>query len=298
MFSSLKSLQSKTPPLLARGIRRVAIRPRYQWQMMQASRGYDKHGSDYPYTCLFVAGLPKSGTSWLESMLASFPGYARVMIPEAIVHERSQGGTHDFDVPEDLFRRFDQRLAVLKLHARGSDWNVRLLEEADLPYVVMYRDLRDVAVSYFFYVQRTPWHPDHLNYRGLDIEEGLLHFGRTLLSEYVDWIRKWRDQRDQERSLIVRYEDLLKDTENVFRAVTDLYNLNADAEEVLEIVDAHRFDRMSGGRDRGDQDSASFFRKGVSGDWKQHFTSPVAQLFKKKAGRALVELGYEEDESW
>lgn len=265
---------------------------------MQASRGYDKHGADYPYTCLFVAGLPKSGTSWLESMLASFPGYTRVMIPEAIDHERRHGGTHDFDLPEGLFYRFDHRLAVLKLHARGSDWNVRLLDEAGLPYTVMYRDLRDVAVSYYFYVCRTPWHPDHPNYRNLDVEEGLLRFARTLLPEYVQWIRRWRKERDEEKSRIVRYEDLLKDTESVFRAVTNLYNLKANAGEISRIVDAHRFNRMSGGRGRGNQDRSSFFRKGVSGDWKKHFTSSVTKVFKEKAGQALVDFGYEEDENW
>jgi hypothetical protein len=298
MFDSFQTLQSKSPPAVARALRRVAVRPRYYWQMMKARRGYREHGSDYPFSCLFVAGLPKSGTSWLESMLASFPGYARVMIPEAIAYERKHGGTHDFDVPTDLFERFDRRLAVLKLHARGADRNVQLLDEAGLPYVIMYRDLRDVAVSYFFYVKRTRWHPDHLAYHGLDVEEGLLRFGRTLLPEYVTWIRQWRSQRDPDRSMIVRYEDLLKDTKSVFWAVTDLYNLNAEHSEISKIVDAHRFDRMSGGRDRGNQDTSSFLRKGVSGDWKQHFTPPVTQLFKEKAGEALVNFGYEDDATW
>jgi hypothetical protein len=234
----------------------------------------------------------------MESMLSSYHGFHHTMIPEAVEYELETAGSHDYELPADFFSRFEKSLTVLKLHAPGSPHNIDILRQQEIPYLVMYRDLRDVAVSYYFYVRRTPWHPDYPNYRNLDVEEGLLRFARTLLPEYVQWIRRWRKERDEEKSRIVRYEDLLKDTESVFRAVTNLYNLKANAGEISRIVEAHRFNRMSGGRGRGNQDRSSFFRKGVSGDWKKHFTSLVTKVFKEKAGQALVDFGYEEDENW
>jgi hypothetical protein len=152
---------------------------------------------------------------------------------------------------------------------------VQLLDEAGLLYVVMYRDLRDVAASYFFYVKRTRWHPDRLAHRELDAKGGLLRFGRTPLPAYVTWIRQWRSQRDLDWSMIVRCEDYLKDTKSVFWAPTALYDLDAEHSENSEMVDAHCFDQTSGERDRGNQDMSIFLSKGVSGDWKQHFTPPV-----------------------
>lgn len=171
----------KSPPSLACGFRRAIVPPRYQWQMMQARWGYDKHGSKYCHTCLFVAGLPKSGTTWMESMLASYPGFREITVPEPIEYEVETGGSHDFDFPSNLFARMEETLGVLKLHVHGSAHNAQILKEADVPYLIMYRDLRDVAVSHVFYVQRTPWHPEHPDYKGLSIEEGLQHFGKTLI---------------------------------------------------------------------------------------------------------------------
>lgn len=231
-------------------------------------------------------------------MLSSYPGYRKIMIPEAIEHEVEHRGSHDFELPADLFDRLENILAVLKLHVHGCPHNARVLRDAKVPYLIMYRDLRDVAVSHVFYVQRTPWHPEHPDYNGLSIEEGLRHFGQTLLPEFVDWIRSWYANRDSERSLIVRYEDLLADTVATFREVARLFELPDDPDTVESIVEAHRFENLSGGRDRGENADDSFFRKGVSGDWKNHFTPQLKTQFKEVAGQALIDFGYETDMDW
>nr|WP_263819262.1 sulfotransferase domain-containing protein [Salinibacter sp.] len=245
-----------------------------------------------------MAGLPKSGTSWMESMLASYPGFHKTMIPEAVSYELENGGTHDYELPADLPTRFEDSLTVLKLHVPGSVHNTRVLEKGEISYLIMYRDLRDVAVSHVFYVQRTPWHPEHPEYTDLSVREGLHHFGNTLLPEFVEWIRSWDTNRDPEQSLIVRYEDLLADTVATFREVARLFELPDDADTIESIVEAHRFENLSGGRDRGDDAGDSFFRKGVSGDWKNHFTPELKSLYKKTAGEALIDFGYEADLDW
>jgi hypothetical protein len=40
------------------------------------------------------------------------------------------------------------------------------------------------------------------------------------------------------------------------------------------------------------------FRKGVPGNWKEHFTEANKSLFKDKTGDLLITLGYEEDYDW
>ncbi|WP_043551945.1 sulfotransferase domain-containing protein [Salinibacter ruber] len=273
-------------------------RPRFWAQVWAARRNYRREDVSHEHPLLFVAGLPKSGTSWLESMLASYPGYEAVMPPRAVAYEQAHKGSHDFDLPEETFTQLRGALAVLKLHLPGSPHNVRLLREAEIPYVVLYRDLRDVAVSHYFYVRRTPWHPEYGDYCDLDVEDGLRHFSRTLLPEFADWMRSWRKNRDRERSIEVRYEDLLDDTVREFRKVASHFSLDASSSTIEEIVDEHRFENVSGGRARGEQDSDSFVRKGVSGDWKHHFTPELKNLFKTNAGQALIDFGYEVDHSW
>lgn len=289
---------SYLPPRLARRLRSWAVRARYRARRARCRKAYRRHGGRYPHPLLFVAGLPKSGTTWMESMLASYPGYREIMIPEAVEYELGHGGSHDFDLPDGLFERLGGLLAVLKLHAHGSEHNVRALGEAGLPYVIMYRDLRDVAVSHVHYVRRTPWHPEHPAYRDGSVQEGLRRFGRTLLPEFVAWIRSWRSNRDPDRSLVVRYEDLLSDPEGTFREAARLYGLPADRGTVGPIVAAHRVE-PGDERPAPDREVRSHtFRKGTSGDWRNHFTDELRALYRDVAGEALVELGYESGPSW
>jgi hypothetical protein len=63
-------------------------------------------------------------------------------------------------------------------------------------------------------------------------------------------------------------------------------------------VEAASFERLSEGREQGQEDTSSFYRKGVAGDWKNHFTERDKRIFKKEAGELLIELGYERDLDW
>jgi len=296
---SFKSLiRTFMPPAPARWVRRYGTQWRYVRRLHLCREGFQQYGGQYPNSLLFVAGLPKSGTSWLESMLASYPGFQAVGIPEAVRYELKHGGSHDFDLPTDVVTRFEKALAVLKLHVHGSARNVRLLHDANVPYVVLYRDLRDVAVSHYFYVRRTPWHPEYEEYAPRSVEEGLLYFGQTLLPDFVDWMRSWRERRSSDLSLELRYEDLLANTEEKFRQVTSHFGLDSSNSVIQPIVAEHSFENMSDGRSRGQQDQDSFVRKGVSGDWKNHFTPTLKDLYKKTAGQALIDFGYETDKNW
>ena len=58
------------------------------------------------------------------------------------------------------------------------------------------------------------------------------------------------------------------------------------------------FERLSNGKTPGEEDSSSFFRKGIAGDWKNVFTDRDKLVFKEEAGGLLVMLGYEGDEHW
>jgi hypothetical protein len=286
------------PNWLAMGVKRCVSIPRFWKQVWAARRSFARHGDSYSEPMLFIAGLPKSGTSWMESMLASYPGYEKVMPAEIIRYEQEHKGSHEYQLREDTFSRLQDALVVMKLHIHGSSHNVSVLREAAVPYVVMYRDLRDVAVSHYFYVRRTPWHPEYEDYSDLGVKEGLRHFGQSLLPDFVNWMRAWRENRDPEQSVEVRYEDLLEDTAKEFRRVASHFSLDTSPQTIGHIVDKHSFENVSGGRSRGEQDSDSFARKGVAGDWKRHFTSDLKDQFKKNAGQVLIDFGYETDYSW
>lgn len=290
--------KSYLPSPLARTAKRMAVYPRYRHQVRACRQGYRDYEAHYPHSILFIAGLPKSGTTWLERMISSYPGYHDLLIPDAAAYELAHGGSHNYDLPADIFNRFRQMLVLTKMHVHGSPHNVALLRQAGIKYVVLYRDLRDVAVSYYFYVRQTPWHPDYIHYASLSLPQGLTRFGETLLPAYVAWVRSWHANRDPQLSLELCYEDMLSDTANVLTQVAQHFGLDHSPATIEAIVKAHSFKTLSHGRQSGQQSQHSFFRKGVAGDWRNHFTPALSRLYKQHAGAFLIEFGYETNHAW
>ena len=68
--------------------------------------------------------------------------------------------------------------------------------------------------------------------------------------------------------------------------------------DVPAIVDRHRFSRKAGGRERGVEDAHNHYRKGVAGDWRNHFEPVHVEYFKRNYNDLLLRLGYETDPHW
>ena len=64
------------------------------------------------------------------------------------------------------------------------------------------------------------------------------------------------------------------------------------------IVERFRFSKLAGGRERGQENKNSHYRKGKPGDWKNHFTDAHIRAFKDRYNDLLLELGYESDPDW
>ena len=67
---------------------------------------------------------------------------------------------------------------------------------------------------------------------------------------------------------------------------------------IRRILDKKSFQRMSGGRRKGEEDVKSHFRKGVPGDWRNHFTPELLAAFKERYNHLVIKLGYETSEDW
>ncbi|CCH93129.1 conserved hypothetical protein [Microcystis aeruginosa PCC 9432] len=62
---------------------------------------------------------------------------------------------------------------------------------------------------------------------------------------------------------------------------------------LLSIVYDNNFIKLSGARKPGEENIKSHYRKGIAGDWKNHFNDEHKQYFKEKYNSLLSELGYE-----
>jgi sulfotransferase family protein len=167
---------------------------------------------------------------------------------------------------------------------------------------VIIRDLRDTLVSLYWSVKQS--HAAEQLFGGsghravlarLDVENGLLILLDELLPACADIQRSWLQAGEK----LFRYEDLLEDDLRILeRILLDHCELRVSRERFREIVLANRFERLTGGRRRGEEDTAAHERKGIRGDWKNYFTDPVKRRFKDRYGDLLIAIGYEPDFDW
>ena len=89
-----------------------------------------------------------------------------------------------------------------------------------------------------------------------------------------------------------------REPEERVRRLLEFLGAEAGDETVRRCVESASFERLSRGRQRGEEDPSSFFRKGIAGDWRNVFTEEDKRVFKEGAGGLLIKLGYEESDQW
>lgn len=65
-----------------------------------------------------------------------------------------------------------------------------------------------------------------------------------------------------------------------------------------EILDQNSFANKSGNRTQGEENVYSHYRKGVAGDWRNHFSKEHIIFFKNHYNDLLLKLGYESHPNW
>jgi hypothetical protein len=178
----------------------------------------------------------------------------------------------------------------------------------------MVRDPRDIAVSAYFSHKHshkireggelTPDYRQRL--QSLDKEAGLLRELERRASQFRQ-MAQWN--YEDPNILEVRFEDVTKDPNHWFRQILGFLGILADASEpghaptlaeteLAQILEKVSFATKSGGRSVGDEDVHNHYRKGVSGDWANHFGPAHVEYFKAHYNDVLLKLGYETQPDW
>jgi hypothetical protein len=182
-------------------------------------------------------------------------------------------------------------------------------------YIGMVRDGRDVVVSDFFLMCRDGKFDDlpesareHARkaqqFHVLGKGEPTALFCEGSLRWFLDqWMRSIAGgERARElfgaRYRQVRYEDVVADTAGTMRDVYAWLGVEASDALIERVIEQTAFEKLSGGRKRGEGDNRAEWRKGVAGDWVNYLTEDDKALVKSVAGTLLMELGYTRDMSW
>lgn len=169
------------------------------------------------------------------------------------------------------------------------------------------RDPRDLVISGYFYHQwcTEKWcNQKRKIYEGrsyqevlnsLSKEEGIvfeMERSRSAIENMANW------NYSNPNFIEIRLEELSANQIEVFTRIFHKFELNeVQMEQALSVVEKLTFEKLSG-RKPGEENRKSHFRKGVPGDWKNHFTEEHKKTFKQMYPSVLVKLGYEQNEDW
>jgi lipopolysaccharide transport system ATP-binding protein len=239
-----------------------------------------------PPTVLHVTHW-KAGSQWIHKIL-------NAIAPERVIAPRS-------DMAQFLVKPMRAGGVYPTLYVTRSEYE-RVEPAGDVRRVVMIRDLRDTLVSGYFSLRGS--HPvigpeiasHRTRLKDGNVEEGLINLMDLWLPGCARIQASWLEAGEP----VLKYEDLLADDVGMLLPLLRdrLGFAEVPVETLMAAIEAARFDRLTGGRVRGDEDVASHERKGIAGDWRNHFTPRVKRAFKLRYGALLIEAGYEKDFDW
>lgn len=241
------------------------------------------HYLQKPLDLILVSEFPKSGGSWYSQMLSyvlevPFPRNKAPKFERAIMHGHLLNS-----------RNFDRVISVMR---DGRDIMVSAY------FHFLFENDRNPSFSVKKWREKVPFN-DFEN-----IEKNLPEFINYMFTQYtsagkkVSWSDFVRSYLNQSNSLIVKYEDLLiNPQEELIKSVQFLDVRNYNLERIEQAINEFSFQNLTK-RLPGKEDSQSFIRKGIAGDWKNHFNQESREVFKKYAGQELILAGYETTIDW
>jgi len=232
---------------------------------------------------IYIVSYPRSGNTWMRFLLMnmfypeeeiSFPNVNR-LVPDA--HQKA--GWHKHKVFDPL---------ILKCHIQEY-----------APYYVsknvyIYRDGRDVAVSYYYF-------------KGLDKElefnEYLFRFidgGLHMWKPWINHVYFWLLENPKFDFIPICYEELIKNPEENLKKIMWFLNIkkiDSSDEAIERAVKNCCHENLSNIAQRDGLKPSLLGKKARTGYWKDYINKEMLNYWWRRIGDVMERIGYEKGES-
>ncbi|XP_019628514.1 PREDICTED: sulfotransferase family cytosolic 1B member 1-like [Branchiostoma belcheri] len=246
-----------------------------------------------------IVTYPKAGTNWIIEIvnkLLRAAGKTDVTtedIPWAIESTLPQFGQpghvilKDQPSPRILHTHLPYHLAP----------NMVTNPEGKVKAIVLMRNPKDTVVSSHHFNRKmqaslgapsdvTPW--DKYLQCFLD--------GKVMYGDFYDHALGWWQMRDDPHFLFLKYEDMKKDLSSVVMKIKEFLDITLDDVTTASIIESFSFANLtSAWKTSGNQLKTFIARKGVVGDWKNHFSEPQSEAFDARYRERLEGTGLQFD---
>ena len=274
---------------------------------------------------IWLASYPKSGNTWMRMFLKSYfmKSNEKFSLEGSILDSFKPQGFPDQGLLDKLkidYHKFDEivknwetmqdyinlnkRTNFVKTHNAmctvGSYQFTSARNTKGAIYIV--RDPRDVLISLSHHM-------------GIDYEKAFEHlsssynfeypssgdkrYKKSLMGAWSDHYKSWKNYKSC-KTLIIKYEDMLKDELNTFTKIIyylreiDKIELNEEklrrALEQTQFKKLQEMEKKEGFSEKGKGEL--FFRKGKTGLWKEELSSNLVRKVETLFNKEMIELGY------
>uniref|UniRef100_UPI00398F8D04 amine sulfotransferase-like n=1 Tax=Pristiophorus japonicus TaxID=55135 RepID=UPI00398F8D04 len=222
---------------------------------------------------------PKSGTIWMQQILSLIYSDGDLA---AVQGKRTAERVPWIEVPViDFVKQPSPRLSVSHLPYHLIPKDVKK-ENRKIIYVA--RNPKDVAVSLYHFQNYVIMLDATSSFE--DFLEKFIE-GKVLYSSWFDHIHDWYTHRDEFDILFVTYEEMQKDLRASIQKICDFLGKELDDEKldivteqctfkVMKINPMANYENIENKNPNG-----AFLRKGIVGDWKNHFTVAQSEMFDR-----------------
>ncbi|XP_043851944.1 sulfotransferase 1C2-like [Dromiciops gliroides] len=246
---------------------------------------------------LLICTYPKSGTTWIQEIVDMIEQNGDVeKCKRSVIHLR-----HPFIewARSSHLSGVDQANAmpsprILKTHLPtqllpSSFW------ESTCKIIYVARNAKDCMVSYYHFQRMSQTLPEPGTW-----EEYFEKFmnGKVSCGPWYDHVKGWWKAKDKHQILFLFYEDIKENPKREIQKVIKFMGKNLDEVILDKIVQETTFEKMKENpminrstvpKTIMDQSISPFMRKGVVGDWKNHFTVAQNEKFDKDYKKKMEE---------
>ncbi|XP_032093355.1 sulfotransferase 1C2-like isoform X2 [Thamnophis elegans] len=249
---------------------------------------------------LLICTYPKAGTTWVQEIVDMVQhGGDKQKCARAPIYERIP--FIDLFPMKPISSGLEMAEAMPSPRTLKSHLPVQLLPpsfwEQNCKIIYVARNIKDTIVSYFHFHRMNQAMPKPGNW-----DQFLENFltGQIAWGSWFEHVRGWWEAKEHHPILYLFYEDIKEDPTREIQKIAHFLNFELPDPLLKEIVEHTKFETMKSNPMANyltlpafvmNQSLSPFMRKGIVGNWKEHFTVAQNEKIDEITSQLLADSG-------